>query len=159
VRPSGESAIACPSVQEDTLNTRVHDEHVDSEEAALVVLRGLAAGSQRLESAADDETVRFHHLTVRETAQGLWVAAALVLRRSDGRELERTLSARHALEGRGWTVEREVLLNESPIGEPEVRASQGLPAVQFATTAELAIELPRLIDELLDAPTPQPVGP
>ena len=46
--------------------------------------------------------------------------------------MERTLSARNALGGRGWNVEREVLLNESAVGEPELLASCYRRAVELA---------------------------
>jgi hypothetical protein len=126
-------------------------EHDDS---ALEVLRALALARKRLEAAAVESKARFHHLTVRDTAQGLWIAAALVVRGDHGGELERTLSARNALDGQGWTVEREVAVNQSAIGEPEVLASAELPPVRLATTAELSAELPRLLDEVLAAPRP-----
>jgi len=139
---------------------------VEAEDAAVGLLRELAATGLRLDDAYGEITSRanggesaFRHLSVRETAEGLWIAAALVLRRGDGREVEWTLSASNALDGSGWRVEREVLLNESPVGEPVVLASTELPVAEFATSSALSGALPTLTAELLDLSAPELARP
>lgn len=96
----------------------------DDERTAVGVLSASAAATRRFDSLGG-------HLTVRNTAQGLWIAAAQMRPADEGRQVERTLSATNALDGRGWWVEREILVNESPIGEPDYVASRELPGVRF----------------------------
>lgn len=141
--------------QRSGMHSEQHDQRVGDEETDVAAFRGLAAAHERLEAAAlAAGPARHHHLTIRETSDGLWIAAALVVNCENGREVERTLSARNGLDREGWTVEREVLLNESPVGEPVVIASQELPVMRFTSTADLAAALPDLLGEVLDAATP-----
>jgi len=146
---------------------------VESEESALELLKALAAVGDQFERArvaaavASDRDSAFQHLVVREGVGGLWISGALVLRRADGYEVEWTLHAENALDGSGWNVEREVLLNESGIGEPVTLGSKELPAVDFMNTADLSARLPSLVEELLallldelpePLPDPQPAS-
>jgi hypothetical protein len=137
----------------------------------LVFLRALAEVQRQLETAhcelrgkQDANAVVHSHLVMRESAKrdlpaaagqrsGLWIAAAVVLQPGDATEISWTCLATNSLDGSGWTVEREVVLSESP-GEPLTLASAELPLVQFARSVDLAQALPRLIDETLRLPAP-----
>lgn len=85
---------------------------------------------------------------------GVWFAAVLLLGPADGSEVTWTCEALNRLDESGWMVEREVVLAESPIGEPVILASNELPVLQFTQSVELARALPQLVEELLGLPTP-----
>ena len=103
------------------------------------------------------------HLAIHETPEreeqpdapgarfGLWMTAAVVERRGDGREVEGYCDARNPLDGSGWQLEREVVLNESPVGEPVMLGSIELTTLTFADTDQLARVFPDLIEELLQS--------
>jgi hypothetical protein len=57
---------------------------------------------------------------------------------------------------RGWRVERAVSVNRNTTNYQEPVAD--LPSVSFPGSAELALGLPELVDELLRLPAPEPTG-
>ena len=85
---------------------------------------------------------------------GVWIAVALMEAREDGHEVEWSCMAwRPSAQGE-WLIDRDVFLNESPIGESVVLGSTELPTLSLPGTGALAKALPRLVDELLETPAP-----
>jgi hypothetical protein len=87
---------------------------------------------------------------------GLQIWATLQLtQRDDELGLEWTLDAHNALDGTGWLIERDTVMNDWSITEDgAVVGRRDLPDQRIAETDELANALPDLVAELLELPKP-----
>jgi hypothetical protein len=86
---------------------------------------------------------------------GTTVSAFLALEQDNGSEVEWSCSVFKRVNGSDWVVERDVDLNESPVGESVTLAAHALPTAAFSDTLSLARALPNLIEELLRTAVPE----
>lgn len=122
---------------------------------AIAILRAVARATERLtEAQVPGAPFGFHHLSVGESEEGLFIAGMLVVGREDGLQVDRTLTAGNRLDGKGWFVSRRVTLGSGMPGDTEPAAATDMPAAAFPTSGELAAAFDGLLDELLEAPVP-----